>query len=111
MKHIQLKTVTVNNSAVPAGFTLNYRREYLQLLEVAPDGLTVGEMGDLIKVIQKLRAIEDDGLLRLEDAEWNAFKSRVERAKFQFVASEIVDLISTVINAPTVVEAYRQEVE
>lgn len=104
MKTIQLKTVTVNNSAVPAGFTLNYRREYLQLLEVAPDGLTVGEMGDLIRVIVKLRALEDDGLLRLEDAEWTAFKARVEKAKFQFVAAEIVDLISAVTNAPTVQE-------
>ena len=104
MKTIQLKTVTVNNSAVPAGFTLNYRREYLQLLEVAPDGLTVGEMGDLIRVIVKLRALEDDGLLRLEDSEWTAFKARVEKAKFQFVAAEIVDLISAVTNAPTVQE-------
>ncbi len=102
MKRINLKICTVNNSAVPAGFELNYRREYLQLLEVAPDGVTVSEMAKLIRVIDRLKIAEDSGSILLEDADWQTLRERVEAAKFQFVAAEIVELVENVTNAETV---------
>lgn len=101
MKRINLKICTVNNSAAPAGFELNYKREYLQLLEVAPDGVTVSEMAKMIRVIKRLKEAPDSGSILLEDADWQTLRERVESAKFQFVAAEIVELVENVTNAET----------
>lgn len=102
MKSIQLKTTAVTNSSLPAGIELSYKKEYLNMLEIAPEGITIGEMGDLIKVIDKLRAADDTGTITLENSEWSALKARVENAKFSFVAQELVDMVSAVTNAADV---------
>ena len=64
-------------------------------------GLTVQSA---IRVIDRLQKAPEVGSVSLEDADWETLKARVEAAKFQVVASEIVEMVENVTNAKSVTE-------
>lgn len=99
MRVIDLKVVPMSHPSLPDDFTLNYKNEYLRLLDVVPEGVTVVELADLVAVISKLKASNDEGTLKLEESEWSAIKKRVESAKFNLIAPEILHMCQAVINA------------
>lgn len=98
MKSIQLKTFQLAITGM-SPVTISYRREFLNMLEVIPEGLTIAQMGDMIKIIDKLRALTDEDILRLEPTEWEALKTRVTQAKFSFVSADLVAMVNAVLEA------------
>jgi len=99
MKVIQLIVTSLSNSNVPADFELAYKKEFLRLVEIMPEGVIASQMGAHIKVAQKLQSAPPDGKLFLEDAEWELLKNKVTSAKWNFVAPEIVAMVEAVEKA------------
>lgn len=99
MKQIKLIETSITNSNAPADFKLSYKKEFLRLVEIIPEGATASQMGSLIKVSEKLMKCPEDGTLYLEDAEWETLKGKLESAKFNIVAPEIVAMVEVVKKA------------
>jgi len=100
MKSFQLKKTILTNSQTD-GFELNYRREFLQLVEVIPEGITISQMGTAIKVAEKLRHASDEGKVFLEDAEHEYLLNRLKNNKWKLVGPEIVEMVKVVEDATT----------
>ena len=98
MKRIKLIKTEISNTQAPADFLLDYRREFLRLVELAPEGLTVSQMDAAIKVARKLFRSETEEIL-LEDAEWKYLLDRLKSARFNLVAPEIVEMVRSVEQA------------
>lgn len=111
MKVIQLKVTTLTNSSVPADFELNYKKEFLRMIEVMPEGVTASQMGTHIKVASKLQALSEEGKLFLEDAEWMLLKDKLTSAKFNFIAPEIVAMVEAVEKAEEAETPHLRSVE
>jgi hypothetical protein len=101
MKAFRLQETTVTNSQAAEDLKLNYRREFLRMVEIIPEGVTASQMDSAIKVARKLRDTPDGGTVFLEDAEWEYLKQRAETHKFSLVAPEIVEMIAALRNAKT----------
>ena len=99
MKRIKLVETKITNSQAPADFLLDYRREFLRLVEIVPEGITASQMGSAIRLSKKLQYCAPGNYLYLEDAEWEYLKNKVTTAKFNFVASEIVAMVDAVVQA------------
>lgn len=99
MKTIKLLQTPITNTQAPADFILDYRREFLRLVEISPEGLTVSQMDIAVKVARKL---QDYGAVEifLEDAEWEHLLSRLKAARFNLIAPEIIDMLRSVESAP-----------
>lgn len=106
MKRIRLIKTEISNSQAPSDFILDYRREFLRLVELAPEGLTVSQMDTAIKIARKLFHSETETIL-LEDAEWKYLLDRLKSARFNLVAPEIVEMVKSVEQAsePEIEEA------
>ena len=100
MKQIKLITTPITNSQAPADFALNYRNEFLRLVEIAAEGLTVSQMAVAIKVASKLQSTPI-GNLYLEDTEWEYLRGKLSAAKWNFIAPEIVAMVEAVEKAET----------
>lgn len=98
MKRIKLIKTEISNTQAPPDFILDYRREFLRLVELAPEGLTVSQMDVAIKVARKLFRSETEEIL-LEDAEWKYLLDRLKSARFNLVAPEIVEMVKSVEQA------------
>ena len=101
MKKIQLLSVPVTNSQAAKDFELDYRFEFLRLVEVVPEGITISEMGDAIKIADKLRIAQTGSTVYLEDAEHAYLLNRVKNFRFQLVCREIYDMLESLKNAVT----------
>lgn len=102
MKRFKLITTQVtSNSQVPEAFELNYRKEFLRMIEIAPEGTTVSQMGTAIKVAKKLQDTPDDGTVFLEDAEHEYLLGKARAFRFTLIAAEIVEMIEAVEKAET----------
>lgn len=103
MRSIRLKEVPVKSSQVQTtsqeGFILKYREEYLRMVEIHPEGITVPQMKSAIRVIDALQKAGTDSLLVLEDADWEYLKTRAENHKFGLAAAELVEMVEAVTNA------------
>lgn len=100
MKSIRLKETTIESSQPGAAdFTLKYREEYLRMVEVYPEGITVSQMRSALRVITALKKAGPTSLLVLEDADWEYLKTRAENFRFGLAAPEIVEMVDAVINA------------
>lgn len=111
MKQVKLKTVVLTNSQLTPGTELDYKREFLRLVEVIPEGATISEMGDLIKIADKLRGLDSDGTLYLEDSEHETLKRKLSIAKFTIIAPEVVEMVNSVNNAVSVEVAHLKAVK
>lgn len=98
MKSITLKTVTVETSNGP--LMLDYRRQFIGLLEYVPEGATVNELAALVGVAQKLARSSDS--VTLDNEEWHTLKTRIEATKFSIVNQGVVEMIQAVLEAPEV---------
>lgn len=96
MKRIKLISTPLTNTNVPEGFLLDYRREFLRLVELIPEGITAMQMGAAISVARKLQQTEEGGYLLLEEHEWEYLRARLSAAKFTMAAPEIVVMVSAV---------------
>lgn len=99
MKAIRLITTPISNTHADKSFVLNYRKEYLGMVEIIPEGITASQMGAAVKVAEKLRQASDNAMLFLEDSEWEYLKARAEGYKFQIVAAEIIEMVDAVKQA------------
>jgi hypothetical protein len=99
MKKISLLEAKITNSQAPKNTPLNYRNEFLRLAELVPEGITASQMGVAIKLASKLQGATTGQDLYLEDAEWEYLKKKLENAKFNFVAPEIVAMVDSVVKA------------
>jgi hypothetical protein len=99
MKKIILLQTQITNTQAPADFVLDYRREFLRLIEISPEGMTISQMDMAVKVARKL---QDHGELEilLEDAEWEYLLGRLRAARFNLIAPEIIDMLRAVEGAP-----------
>ena len=98
MKRIRLIKTEISNTQAPPDFLLDYRKEFLRLVELAPEGLTVSQMDVAIKVARKLWDCGNPEIL-LEDAEWQYLLDRLKSARFNLVAPEIVEMVRSVEQA------------
>src|SRR5262245_46722427 len=99
MKKIKIIETALTNSHAPEGFTLNYRREFLRMIETIPEGATASQMGVAIKIADKLTRCDLDHYVFLEDAEWKYLCDKATAARFGLVAPEIVAMVEAVQNA------------
>lgn len=102
MKRINLIKTQITNSQA-RDFILDYRAEFLAIIETVPEGITASQMGTAIKIASKLQNYERTEIF-LEDAEWDYLKNKVVNARFQRIAPEIVAMVEAVENAATVDE-------
>ncbi len=98
MKQIPLITTPITNSQAPEGFSLDYRREFLRLIETAAEGLTVTQMAVAIKIAAKLQNAPG-GALYLEDAEWEYLRAKLAASRWNFAAPEIIAMVEAVEKA------------
>lgn len=99
MKAIRLIETPVTNSAAAENFRLNYKKEFLAMVEIVPEGVTTSQMSAAIKVADALRKASIGSLLILEDSEWEHLKGRAEAYKFSLVCPEVVTMVDDVKNA------------
>lgn len=99
MKAIRLIETSVTNSAAAENFRLNYKKEFLAMVEIVPEGVTTSQMANAIKVAEALRKASIGSLLILEDSEWEYLKGRAEAYKFHLVCVEVVAMVDAVKNA------------
>ena len=105
MKQIKLIKTKVTNTALnkqQPDFELDYKTEFLRLVEIMPDGIQASQMGTAIKVAGKLINTPPGEFLILEDAEMDYLRDRLKAARFQFTAPEVVAMVEAVENAETV---------
>lgn len=96
MKRIKLISTPITNTNAPEGFLLDYRREFLRLVEIISEGITATQMGAAISVARKLQQTWEGDYLLLEEHEWEYLRARLSSAKFTIVAPEIVVMVSAV---------------
>ena len=97
MRYIEFKIVAINSN-----LTLDYKRlllEYAQSPLPGGQGIGVAEMRKAIRVIDKLEAA--NGIVALEDADWEFLNQRVQAAQFTLAHKVIVEFVDAVANAPT----------
>lgn len=99
MRSIRLIETPVTNSAAGDQFRLNYKKEFLAMVEIVPEGVTTSQMANAIKIGEALRKTSLDSLLILEDAEWEYLRARAEAHKFSLVCPEVVAMVNAVKNA------------
>ena len=102
MKKITLIQTQITNTQAPADFVLDYRREFLRLIEISPEGMTISQMDLAIKIARKLQDYGSHEIC-LEDAEWEYLLARLKTARFNLVAPEIVEMARAVESAPEIV--------
>lgn len=98
MKSIDLKQVTVETVNGPV--ILDYRRQFIGMLEYVPEGATVNELAALVGVAQKLTRASD--IVTLDNDEWKILKARIEATKFSVVNQGVVEMIQAVTEATEV---------
>lgn len=99
MKKIKLIKTKITNSQVPDDFELDYKKEFCRIVEVVPEGCTVSQMANAIKVAEKLASTPAGENLILEDAEAEFLANKLKTAKFAFVAPELVTMVEAVEKA------------
>jgi len=102
MKEIKLEKTPITNNSAPEGFILDYKAEFLRIVEVIPEGITASQMGTAIKIAEALKATPAGESLILEDAEAEYLSNRMRMYKFQFVAPELVKMVEAVTEAKTI---------
>lgn len=108
MKLIKLLSTPITNTNAPEGFLLDYRHEFLRLVELAPEGITATQMGAAIGAARKLQQAQTGDFLLLEGAEWEYLKARLGAAKFSLIAPEIVVMVAAVEMAEDIDAQYLQ---
>lgn len=98
MRSIDLKIVTVETVNGP--ITIDYRRQFISLLEYVPEGATVLELSLLVSVAQKLNRASD--VVTLDESEWTVLKQRLEATKFNIVNQGVLDMVRAILDAPEV---------
>lgn len=98
MRRIELKEVAITNTHAPE-FKLNYRNEFLQACEISPEGLTIAEMGVVVKIADKLRSIENGSVLALEEAEYEWLTAQMKRRRFSIICEELITMVSELAGA------------
>lgn len=98
MKRIILKTVKLTNSQLPEDFEFDYKKELLQIIEIVPEGVTTSQMASALKIQAKLRNANES--FYLEDADWQWLNSKVAAHKWRLIASEIIDFVKAISDAP-----------
>lgn len=111
MRAIKLFETTITNSQVPPEFKLSYRKEFLRLVDLIPEGVTAAQMKSALKVSAALSKTPEDGTLYLEDADWEYLKGKISAAKWTFVAPEIVEMVEAVELATEVEAPHLKAVE
>jgi hypothetical protein len=71
----------------------------IAILETSPSGMTIGEVRQSFKLIDKLQSTPED--LVLTEAEYNMLIDRFNSAKFSRVTKELVDLADILESAIT----------
>jgi len=98
VKSIYLKRVEIETSN--GMIVLDYKTQFVNLLEFVPEGVSINELSTLVSVAQKLRRASDS--VELDTQEWTTLKSRLEATKFTMVTQEVVDMIRAVTEAEEV---------
>lgn len=106
MKIVPLKIVpiTSNEFAMKHGFSLDYQREFLGLVERFPQGITIEQMTRFQSLNRALRAAEGKAEVVLEDADAELLEQRLKAATFTFYAEEIFRMAADLANAPAAAE-------
>ena len=99
MRAVRLIETPVTNSAAGDQFRLNYKKEFLAMVEIVPEGMTTSQMGSAIKIGETLRKTSLDSLLILEDADWEYLRQRAEAHRFSLVCPEVVAMVDAIKNA------------
>lgn len=90
-----MKTITFQNDKIE--YSIDILKD---LLGKAPDqnGLTIEQVRTSIKVLDVIDA-SIDGVIRLEDAEYNFVKHRISVTKWIVATKDLVEFIDAVMNA------------
>lgn len=100
MKQIILKTVTLQLENLKE--ELSYKKLFLQLVEVFPEGIRASEMGDAISISKKLQNATDDGSIFLENSEHSYLCTRFDNHRFGIAAPEIIEMREALFKAKDV---------
>ena len=92
MKQIELKVVPTE-----AG-VLDYRKLILEISRTHPHGITIPEMEKAVRVIARAR--DANGILLLEDADWETLKTYIQGYPFAYASKELLQFSKDISGAP-----------
>lgn len=95
MKQIDLKTV-----AMEGGALFDYRQMILTIAKSHPNGITIAEMEKAVRVIGQVR--QADGVLKLEDADWETLKKYLESFPWAVADPVIIQFHRDIVEAENI---------
>lgn len=93
MKQIELKVVEGEN-----GLKVDYKDLIINIAKIHPQGITVADMEKAVRVITAAR--KANGVLKLEDADWETLKTYLSVYPFQIVDEALIQFKNDIHNAP-----------
>lgn len=101
MKYIQLQIWQIQK-ANGERVMLNYKEQFLRVVEAFDEGATIDTLRKYFDLNAKLRAVDDLGMLELENAEYDLLLAKLKSQKWAFFAMEILAMVDAVEKASSV---------
>lgn len=104
MRYIELKTLQLSSPVISPDSddkAWDYRKQLLTFMGGDPRGLSLADMRTYLKICDKIEPLSPNGVLELEDAEYEAVKARIDSWKPTIADKAIVQFIDDVHNAGT----------
>lgn len=95
MKQIVLKTLTTDEGKI-----LDYKSTLIDVCRTHPQGIRVTEMEKAVRVLGRLRSA--NGIVKLEDADWETLCTYIENFPFVLADEAIIQMRDDVKNAQVV---------
>lgn len=94
MRQIELKKIQGEEGVY------DYKRLILDIARTHPRGITIADMEKAVRVISRVQAA--NGVLKLEDADWEVLKSYIQNYPFAIAAPELLQFWKDISEAPEV---------
>ena len=95
MKQIELKVLTGDD-----GLVVNYKEVITMAARLHPRGITIDDMEKAVRVLSAVKRA--DGVLKLEDADWEVLKTYIKVYPFSVVDETLIQFKKDIDSAPTI---------
>ena len=100
MRRIELKTITVAEPIEGMPSVIDYREQFITVLRLPLQGMTIDQMELPLRILPKLRA--SNGTVALEEEEHKYLLDRLNAMQFRVVMPELVEMRNAVKDARSV---------
>jgi len=92
MKEIELKIVPIGKSG-----NLSYKKQIEEIVRTPTEGgVDYGEMRKAIRLLDALEDLAEDGVLELEDADYDYLRARVGKVRWPVIDKAIIQFVQDV---------------